>query len=450
MGQSRRSRFSVERWTIRVAPALGMAAIALSALLLTESEPRWARVFAGPTDRAGKVAWRVQVKRGTLERQLPAPARVNFTATFAGRSSTERELVLDDDGLEWVMFERPTIGLREPVQVTVREGSRVLAQGSVFVSLQQWRSGERVEGGWCSGHREGEREIRVGVVDGVVLHSMPAAILIVLVENGRALAHERVSVSVEGAEILGAGNAAATTRVDLVTDDQGMAHFALRTIDLAATVRVSSGSPRESYFVGGLPIRAGGLYVARDEATLAITSPIGLDHATIGLLTERGLVDVRTVALTRNGTASSASVAYDSWTARPLWAMVSSETELDAGNTIGWPLLDAGDQTQAHPSVVAPNRLVLDGYHGVTARLERQRRRAWTISSAALLLVGALLVWAVLHSNRETQRQMGALDRLISGGDRGSVAERTPYALIAVVVLTAAIVALTWWVSLAQ
>ena len=276
MPQPHRRRFPLERWTIRVAPALGMAAIAASTLLMTESEPRWAQVFAGPTDHAGKVAWRMEVKHGTLERQLPTAARVNFVVSFADKSRIERAVTLDDEGLAWVTFDRPATGLHEPVQVTVREGSQVLANGSVFVPERQWEGAKRLEGGWCSGHREGEREIRLGVVEGVVLHSVPAELVVTLAAAGQPLPNERFSVSADGAEIIGPRSAkASTNRVNLVTDAHGVGHFSLRSTDLAATVRVTSGSPRESSFAGALPIRAGGLYVARDANTLVITSPIG-------------------------------------------------------------------------------------------------------------------------------------------------------------------------------
>ena len=434
-----------------MAPALGMAAIAASTLLMTESEPRWAQVFAGPTDHAGKVAWRMEVKHGTLERQLPTAAHVNFVVSFADKSRIERAVTLDDEGLAWVTFDRPATGLHEPVQVTVREGSQVLANGSVSVPERQWEGAKRLEGGWCSGHREGEREIRLGVVEGVVLHSVPAEMVVTLADAGQPLPNERFSVSADGAEIIGPRSAkASTNRVDLVTDTHGVGHFSLRSTDLAATVRVTSGSPRESSFAGALPIRAGGLYVARDANTLVITSPIGLEHATLGLLTDTGLVDVRTLSLTRTGGATSGRVSYDVLPPKPLFAMVSSEPQLDAGNTIGWPLLDPSERSEAHPSVVNPNRLVLDGYRAVVARLERQRHHAFATSNVAMLFVGTLLVWAVIRSNRQNKRQLASLDRLLAEGDSPSVAERAPYALIAIVVLTAATVGLTWWLSLGR
>jgi len=455
MGQGNRSRFSLERWTIRLAPALGMAAIAASALFMTEAEPRWAKVFSGPTDHVGKLALRLEVKRGSLERPFAVSGTVNLVVNFTDKSQVRRDIALDGDGLGWVTFERPANGLNDPVALSIREGTSVLAQGSFFVSQRQWQGGERLEGGWCSGHREGEREIQVGVVDGVVLHSRPSEIVVSISEHGQRLAREPYSISTDGAEIVQPARAARdsyreglSNRVLLLTNDYGIGRFTIRATDMSATLQVASGSPTESRFVGALPIRAGGIAVVQEGSALIVTSPVALERASIGILTETGLVDVRTVPLAPFGGLSMATVKYDSLPLRPIWAMVSSEAQLDAGNTIGWPLLEAKERSEAHFSRVVPHRLVLDGYHSVTTRMENQRRRVWATSSIALSLVGALLAFAVIRSNRQDRVKLGPLNRLLAQDASKDVTERAPFALIAVVVITAATVALTWWVSL--
>jgi len=449
---------SLERWTIRLAPAIGMAAIAASVLFGTDAEPHWAQLFAGPTDHAGRLAWRVAAKRGSLERQLPLVTTVNIVVTFTDKSHFQRDIALDDDGLGWLMLDRQSGALHEPIAVQVREGSQQLAHGSVYVSQQQWQAAERLEGGWLQGHREGPRDIRVGVVDGVVLHSRPSEVVVSITEGGHAVINQPFSVSADGAEVLKAGRLARVDHPDreplapvvLRTDERGLGRLTVRTTDLAATLRVASDSPAESLFVGALPVRGGGIEVAREDHSLVVTSPVGLTHATVGLLTQTGLVDVRTVPLTASSSGSVARVTYDAWPPEPLWAMVSSEPQLDAGNTLGWPLLAPQERSEAHVSRVVPNRLVLDGFRAVTARLERQHTRAWATSSVALLLVGALLVFAIVRSNRRNQRRMASLDRMLNDENATSVAERAPYALIAVVVITAATVALTWWLSLSR
>jgi hypothetical protein len=128
--------------------------------------------------------------------------------------------------------------------------------------------------------------------------------------------------------------------------------------------------------------------------------------------------------------------------------MVSLEPELDTGNTIGWPILDETELWQAHSSRVVPNVLVLDGYPLVTQRLDRQRRRALCTSSAALLCVVSLIAWVMLRSNRRHQAVVSQLNRQLEAANLQGVAERTPYALIAVVVMAAATVALAWWTAI--
>ncbi len=217
---------------------------------------------------------------------------------------------------------------------------------------------------------------------------------------------------------------------------------------MAATLTVSVPAPNPSRFVGALPIRAGGLHVDRHGDTLTISSLTGHSEATLGLLTANGLVDVRTAALAANGLQMSATLNFPSLPASPFWAMVSAETELDTGNTIGWPMLAETERSEAHASHVVPNLLVLDGYRAVTRRLEQQRHRAWYTSSAALLFVAALLAWVIVRSNRRNQAEVRQLSRLVDEVGPTRVAEPAPYALIAVIVLTGASVALAWWLAL--
>jgi len=443
MGKGNGGHFAVERWTIRLAPAFGMAAIASSALVMTEPEARWAQLFTGPTDQSGQLSWRVAVKRGTFERQQPDVAQLRLAAVFGDRSEIVREFPVDSDGVAWVNFERPASVVQGPVAITLSEGSHVLASGSVFVAKQRWLAGQRNEGGWCTGHHEGSFDIKVGVVDGVVLHALASPVVVALSKNGQALSRQPFAVQTDGAHIVGI---AERNQIELLTDDRGIGHLSIRSTDMAATVTVTSSN--ESRFVGALPIRAGGLRIVRHDTTLVVTSPVGHEQATVGLLTDNGLVDVRTVRLKRSGDTTTATLNYTHWPAPPLWAMVSAEPDLDAGNTIGWPILDSREESEAHSSRVVPNLLALDGYRTVTQRLERQRHRAWITSSAALFSVALLIAWAILRSNRRNQMQMATLNRSIEDVNPQGVSDRTPYALIAVVVLTAAVVALAWWTAI--
>jgi hypothetical protein len=320
-----------------------------------------------------------------------------------------------------------------------------LASGTVNVTKQRWLTGQRNEGGWCSGHSEGDVSIKVGVIDGVILHAVPASMVVALSRNGRALPRQPFSVEVDGGVVEGSG---VQGRALLVSDARGLGHFSVRSTDMAAMLTVTVDKPNPARFAGALPIRAGGLHVDRRGDSLVIGGLAGQTQATVGLLTDNGLIDVRTVQLAVNSFRMSATLNYPRWPAPPFWAIVSSESELDTGNTIGWPMLVDPDREEAHTSRVVPNLLVLDGYRAVTRRLEQQRHRAWYTSCSALLFVAALLAWVIVRSNRRNQVQVKQLSRLVEGAGPCGVADPAPYALIAVIVLTAASVALAWWLAL--
>ena len=445
MDQAKRGQFAAERWTIRLAPALGMAAIAASALLMTESEARWAQVFAGPTDQPGPITWRVAVKRGTFGRPLPSSAQLKLRAVFGASAEINRLVSVDDTGTAWITFERPADAAPGPITTTLSEGQRVLAMGSVTVPKERWLVGQRNEGGWCTGRHEGIADIRVGVVDGIVLHTFASRVVIAVSKNGQPLPRQPVTIQADGVDILGGSD---RHRIDTVTDAKGLAYLTVQLTDMAATVNVSAHNVAS--FFGALPIRAGGLRVDRRDDSLIVRSSVGHEQATVGLLTEAGLVDVRTVQLRRTGDTSTATLNYQQWPASPFWAMVSSEPELDAGNTIGWPIVDSTASAQAHASYVVPNLLALDGYRTVAKRLDQQRHRAWMTSIMALLLLALLMAWAIIRSNHRQQRQMLRVNQWLSGDGPIDVSDHTPYALIAVVVVTAATVTIAWWTAIGR
>ena len=445
MDRAKAGQFAAERWTIRLAPALGMAAIAASALLMTESEARWAQVFAGPTDQPGPITWRVAVKRGTFERPQPSSAQLKLRAVFGTSGEINRLVTVDDAGTAWITFERPAQAAPGPIMTTLSEGSRVLAMGSVAVPKARWLAGQRNEGGWCTGHHEGSADIRVGVVDGIVLHAFASHIIVAVSKNGQPMPDQPVTIQADGVDILGGSD---RHRIDTITDARGLAYLTVQLTDLAATLNVSAQSVAS--FFGALPIRAGGLRVDRRDDSLIVRSSVGHDQATVGLLTDAGLVDVRTVQLRHIGDTSTAALRYQQWPLSPFWAMVSSEPELDAGNTIGWPFVDSTANAEAHASRVVPNLLALDGYRTVAKRLDQQRRRAWMTSITALLLLALLMAWAIIQSDRRQQRQMLLVNQWLSGDGPIDVSDRTPSALIAVVVVTAATVMIAWWTAIGR
>jgi hypothetical protein len=435
---------ATERWVLRLTPALGIAAVAAIVLLTTGPDARWARVYVGPTDQPSSLVWRIAVKQGAPRQNLEVLRAGEVTAVFGPGQVARAPYHTDADGVAWVTLARPAGASASSIEVLVTEGQRALAAGRVQVTAQQWLAHARRDGGWCSGRHEGRVAIRVGAVRGVLLHGYPAPIVLELSDQGRPLPNQAVFVEAEGAVILGAREAA---KLMLLTDAAGSARLTVRTTDMAATLSVNVPPPYASRLTAALPIRAGGLHVEQTANALVVSTTVGPTHAWLGLLSEHGLLDVWQLDLTGTGGRFSATTQFPQSPPMPLWAVVSSEPELESGNTIGWPLLAPTDTTDAHSTLVAPEVLALDGRRQVEHRLAQQRARVIATSSSILLVVAALVAWVVVRSNRRHQLAVSELARHLDAAKPVSLADQTPVALIAVVITIAALVALAYWVS---
>ena len=440
-----RGQTATERWTIRLAPALGVAAIAASALVMTEPEARWARVYVGPTDQPGPLVWRLAVKHGSPNQSLGAECDGDLHASFGPGKTAVTRFHTDADGVAWVTLPRPADASASTIDVQVTEGKRSLAAGPVQVARQRWLTAKRSDGGWCAGFHEGPVDVRLGVIHGIVLHGYPAAVVMALTENNQPLPHQSVLVEAEGAKILAPTE---VPQVTVVTDVRGLARLTVRSTDMAATLSVKVPEPHASRFVAALPIHAGGLHVDRKADLLEVSTTIGPTHAWLGLLTEQGLIDVRSLELTAHGDHWSAATGFTNRPKTPIWAVASGEPELESGNTIGWPLLDETSMDEAHSTLVVPNVLALDGKRQVQSRLARQRDRAIATSSFVLLVVATLLAWVMVRSNRRHKRQVNRLEQWLDEEKATSLADKAPIALVAVLVTTAAVVALAFWVAM--
>jgi hypothetical protein len=324
----------------------------------------------------------------------------------------------------------------------------------VNVTLARWAAGERNDGGWCTGFHEGPASIRMGIVDGVLLHGYPSTALIELSEQGQPLANQAVRVEVDGAKIVGTRD---VSQLMLVTDARGIVHLNLRATDMAATLSVKVLGPTLSRLTAALPVRTGGMRAARRGDQVIISTPVEAPAAWLGLLTQNGLAYVQYLPLQPSGNQWTGTTSVLDWPKPPLWAVVSREPELQSTNTIGWPLIDETNRDEAHQTRVVPNLLALDGKSLVTTRLHKQRQRVLLMSSSALLAVAALITWVVLRANRRHQQEVRALSAIAadtagSGVRAGhavpALADRTPLALIAISVTAAAVMALAFWVAL--
>lgn len=441
MTASTRRQTGLERWTIRLAPAVGITAVVACALLMTDSEVRWVRVYTGPTDQTGPQSWRLSVMQGTSARSIGVAMRGTLSVWSFHEEPSLVPFETDSEGRAWVNVPLPKVaGPR--VNVRVSDGKNEIATGSIAVSRKRWLSSERVEGGWCSGMHEGPVDIRLGVAEGVLLHGFPSQLVVALSLHGQPFAQQPLQIEMEGAR-LGAGGG--QSRVMLVTDAHGTARLSVVPADLAASVNITVREPEPSRLHAALPVRAGGMRAWRADNELRIGAMPGTAVAWVALLTEHGLVDVQSVPLKSQGDWATASVAVHHWPDEQWWAIVSSELELDAPNTIGWPLSASPHTGEVQGARVVPNVLALDSSQVSFSRLARQRHRALMASTSILLAMAMALVWVISRSNRRQQLAIRQLGRELPVAER--LAERLPWAAVATGVVLMAVAALVIWAA---
>ncbi len=453
MQHGTRGLTATERRVLLVAPALGIAAAVATAVGFTPPPAQWAQVYTGPTDQPGPqapglpdvpVAWRIQVKQAGPNQARGSVLEGQLRLSYGPGRTTSVAFLTNSDGIAWVTIEGLPRGAGA-LEALVVERDRVLAHGRVNVPLHRWAGGKRTDGGWCTGLHEGPVEIRLGIIDGVLLHGYPSAALVVLRENGHELADQPLLLKAEGAKFSGGTNG---SQVMLVSDAHGIARFQLQSADMAASLSVELPGPKASRLLASLPVRTGGLRAFRQGQQILVTTSVPTERAWLGLLTEGGLRQVQALELRENAGNWIATATFAQWPKPPIWAVVSSEPELDSMNTLGWPVLDDTERNRAHATLVVPNVLALNGRDQVMQALEKQRKRAVAASFAILLVVAALMAWVVLRANARHARRVHGLAKLVDGDASAPLGERSPLALIAILVMPGALVALAGWAAL--
>jgi hypothetical protein len=217
-----------------------------------------------------------------------------------------------------------------------------------------------------------------------------------------------------------------------VTDADGRARVTVTPTEHAVSlvVRASKGSD-EGRFDGALPVIPGAIWVERSGEDLRVVSPIARDVAYATLVTETERLAGAAVALSSDGRGG----AVGTWrmppvpsTAKPLWAVVSSEPDQHSMALVGWPL--SGDTDEPPRTFDVPDRLLLDGAPAAFARDAARRQRARSLAALFAVCAMALAVVLLALRTRGARRDLEqhfeqAGDGMfapadLSGGDRQS------------------------------
>jgi hypothetical protein len=191
-----------------------------------------------------------------------------------------------------------------------------------------------------------------------------------------------------------------------VSDARGLVRVTLRPAEHVVSLKVKArlGEQRGSWY-STLPVVPGAMHASLTGRTLALRSPVLREAAFFSVVDERRRLVGGHVALEADGRGGAArEVQLPPGLPHQVWAVVSSEADMDAPAAVGWPL----SPEEPLSTFDAKDVLVLDGLPAAFERSRQTPRRARLLAGAfALLALGLAVVLLV--------RQVRAADAALAG-----------------------------------
>jgi hypothetical protein len=439
---------AVERRALGVLPALAVAVVGFGLLVVGKPRPVvGVRLRGGPTE-ARTVSFRVEVVEHSAlgERRLgrlPVDAELtrgtSVIGTFRG--------VLDDEGaasLEGTSREGPP----GPVHVRIAVGRErtIVADARVSLSRAAWLAPSRRRGGWVEGR---------ATVGGLRLRTAAArGVFAVPFRDDLRVEVRRRDAPVVGVVVRATADGADLGRAQAITDGAGIATFPVTPREHAVSVAVSAGEGDDrAVLETALAVVPGALHAELDGDDLVVRAPVPHDRAYVALVDGEARLRGATVRLEPDGRGGARGAWHTgALAAGPLWAVVSSEPDLESPSVVGWPLRAEGS---APPTTFdVPDALVLDtvpdAFRDETERVRTARVVAAAFAVVALALSAVLLVLRTRRAARALERGLAEAgsDRAATervAGERGGILESIAVAVLCLA-LAALLVALfaTW------
>ena len=355
-----------------------------------------ARLHGGPTEGVAVLAWRLSAVERRNEIESPVrEGAVSVELTFADGRRAAWKGGLDTLGMASPRFEldRPATG---PIAVTIGSDSvrpSSLGRGSVRLAQGEWLAKARRSGGWLDGNRKGMLSVRAAPARGVF--AVPFAEHLVVDVRGASgpVADAELQLDGEGLDVV--GSAVGGVR----TNAFGRAEVALSPREHTVSLRIRARAPDQSTgeWYSLLPVVPGALRASlAGRGKLRIESPIVRDVAYFAVISGEARLAGGAQPLAPDGRGGAMAIAeLPPMPDGPLWAVVSSEAELDSSGTVGWPISRARGDDPAE-TLAVPDRLLLDtlsqGYERDLARRRRARWIAGAFTAGSLALVWLLMV----------------------------------------------------------
>ena len=419
----------VTRLVLYGVPTLAVLVVAMSLLVVAAPRPVvGARLYGGTSPDGHRLSFRVVVteQRGEHAGTLPGRA-IRVEARAGGEQLVSWEGELDAEGTAAVTL-KSTLPLpeRTVLRVVAPWTSTPLAMGSVSTRSAQPRRAASTRGGWIAPPQEGKLDIRVAASRGVLAVPFDATLLVEVRQSQAPVVDAHLELDLESLEL------AATPGP---TNEHGRTLIRLRPIAHVAAleIRARSREGQRGRWYSTLPI-VGGALLAEVSPTgaLRVTSPIPRDRAYYAVDTEQGRFTGGTVWLKsddRGGARGQTQVELPQ--DREAWVVLSSEIDLKAPSTVGWPVASierdflAGKLRQPPRSKVFTDELELDGLGPLlrheAARQARVRRLTALFVGTAMTLVIMVLMLRVRESDLRLRNH---LKQTAAGEDQGIAATR--------------------------
>lgn len=388
------------------APVVAVGAVGATLLLLGRSRPVVAaRVYGGPSEGATHLSFRIE----TVERQNSAESpRANQPVEIAIQPASGARLAMlattDSEGFAYLEVPSANGPVQGPILLSVHSYGQLLGQGQIRLTPGQWRANSQQWGHWI----RQEKLTWDGFPEGLTLSVAPARGLLavpfrdslwVVVEGRQGpLPGVVLSFEPEGMTVLSA---------PLPTDARGFTRVPIETRSTSAALRITAdaqGEGRGTWY-STLPVISGALNARRVGGALEIASPIVRSRAYFALITETERLAGGAVSLQEDGTGGSVQrVVLPQDLPEEVFAVVSSEPDLNSPGAVGWPLFEPNPEhlLKSPPRAFSvPEIKWIDGVPPLEkAEQDRDRQlRHW-----ATAVVGTALAVVLLSVLRQVRR----------------------------------------------
>jgi hypothetical protein len=400
---------------------LALPAVAVGIVLWAILTAGWARpvvvarVVGGPTRGSSSASWLLSVEQIDGEQRSPLPDLPLRLQVQAGALRADWTGRSDRSGHAEVLIELAQPLAVDPwLRIEQSDSGLVLAEGTLALTVENWRTGAQQRGGWLPGQQHGELWLRVAPARGTLAVPFATELAIEVTRGPAAstapggLAFGALPAADVALELELSG-AERTSSAPPRTGADGRTRVGIRPLEHAIVLHVTARGPGSSgEWYGALPVTPGALLATLEGTRLRVDSPIPRERAFVSLVTAQQRLAGYSLELSADaegGAGASVELGpplLGRLATQAVFAVVSSEPDKRSPSSVGWPLRSDGAQPALSFDVA--DQLLLDGRDGVLERESAARRSRRRIAALLLALVGSTMLVGFAQQIRQRPR----------------------------------------------